>query len=708
MPSCPTITPPAPDRRQAAQAVRDTADALADRPIPQHVNNCEEQDYPYVFNYSKALRHDALGNPDPASYQSLLVALQQKTHSTFEAVQDGPGPKRLTNPQGGLQFQLESFDPQAVTMPPAPRNDRARGAAEMGELYWMALARDVPFIDYAAQAATPGSVIQRATQSLSSPWFGGEFTEFAGPKVFGRVTAGTLFRGIFPGELVGPYVSQFLLKGNAVPQSINGVPGRTARAGEISYGAQTIDQRQRTVLPGSDHLTDFATWLQAQNGTDFRGRDLVDATPRFIRSLRDGANFVHFDLVINAFYNAAWYLLSEPSGNQITANPGTVVMRDREFPFDQGNPYNASTVQEGFVTLGPLQAIQLVTDVITRAGAAVWFQKWFVHRRLRPEELGGRIHNHLLNAQYYPIHYQILRSLRRGLLSSYFTPNTGYLLPQAYPEGAPTHPAYGAGHATIAGACATILKAFFNEDTRIENPVQARADGLALVDYTGSDAGCMTVGTELNKLAGNISLFRNAAGVHWRTDYDQSVLLGQTIAVELLREISLTMSEPEFFLLTLFDGRRIRIQNGQIYRSWWWYRPRPCVWYRYPRPQLPSAGDPWLKYAYEDAPYDQAFANPEWEKEKGGTATSHKDPTFASAKASYDSGTSTAVAADQEQAAAVQQAPVDGATSPEGEIYDSTLDRADAQEASEDESFTAQQEPQDEARYQQEAASKTA
>ncbi len=36
------------------------------------------------------------------------------------------------------------------------------------------------------------------------------------------------------------------------------------------------------------------------------------------------------------------------------------------------------------------------------------------------------------------------------------------LLPMAFPEGSPMHPAYGAGHATVAGACVTILKAFFD------------------------------------------------------------------------------------------------------------------------------------------------------------------------------------------------------------------------------------------------------
>ncbi len=53
-----------------------------------------------------------------------------------------------------------------------------------------------------------------------------------------------------------------------------------------------------------------------------------------------------------------------------------------------------------------------------------------------------------------------------------------YLLPMAYPEGCPTHPAYPAGHATIAGACTTVLKAFFNEAYTIPSPVIVSSDGL--------------------------------------------------------------------------------------------------------------------------------------------------------------------------------------------------------------------------------------
>ncbi len=48
-----------------------------------------------------------------------------------------------------------------------------------------------------------------------------------------------------------------------------------------------------------------------------------------------------------------------------------------------------------------------------------------------------------------------------------YMPAGNALLPMAFPEGSPTHPAYGAGHATVAGACVTILKAWFDESTRL-------------------------------------------------------------------------------------------------------------------------------------------------------------------------------------------------------------------------------------------------
>jgi hypothetical protein len=282
---------------------------------------------------------------------------------------------------------------------------------------------------------------------------------------------------------------------------------------------------------------------------------------------------VHFDQVINAFYNAGWILMSEPTGNQLTFQTGITgrPQIDLEFPKDQGNPYDPpgtamdSKTQAPFATFGPIHLLQVLSEVMGRALRAVWWQKWGVHRRLRPEEYGGRVHNHLTAARTYPLHSSILTSLQTGGLSACYSGSPSYLLPQAYPEGAPTHPAYGAGHATGAGACVTILKAFVDESKAIENPVQANADGSALVAYTGEDAPAMTVGGELNKLAGNIAIFRNVAGVHWRSDYTDSLPFGEAVAIGLLQEMSLGFNEDDaFFELTKLDGQKIQIFDGMV------------------------------------------------------------------------------------------------------------------------------------------------
>ncbi|HZG41506.1 MAG TPA: hypothetical protein VEY93_01005, partial [Longimicrobium sp.] len=491
--------------------------------------------------------------------------LQSRDPQDFEEILLATGtPIKLTNPQAGLAFDVQGPDAQELTMPPAPRFDSQVAAHEAGELYWMALARDVYFGNYGTDA-----IISAAITSLNN-----EFPRFGGTVA---VTAANVFRGIYPGEQVGPYVSQFLFKGNNDQRKPDGL-GRDANEGFISYGARVIDQRLIPAAAGVDYLTDFPWWLDVQNGVDKRGLDSFDTARRFIRNLRDGATFVHFDQVVDAFYNAAWILMSEPTGNQLAFQAGITgrPQVDMEFLLDQGNPYNPpgtagdSRTQAGFATFGPIHLLQVLGEVLGRALRAVWFQKWSVHRRLRPEEYGGRVHNHITAARTYPLHSSILTSLQTGGLAPYFGHAgerfpSSYLLPQAYPEGAPTHPAYGAGHAAGSGALATMLKAFFDETRAIENPLMSSLDGLSLVAYTGADAAQMTVGGELNKLAGNIALFRNAAGVHWRTDYTDSLPLGEAVAIRMLQEMSLGFNEDDaFFELTRFDGQRIRIFDGKV------------------------------------------------------------------------------------------------------------------------------------------------
>ena len=533
-------------RRTEARELREEAAELAFlRPHPDHISNAEEAEYrrpngqlSYIANYSKGLRHNALGEVIPRSYRSLLRALHSGNPDHFEEIRLGLPDTGLdlTNPQAGLAFDLEGPDAQAVTMPPAPRIDSPENSAEMGELYWMALLRDVSFTDYgtgantdAPTAAFPSGPTTAAANSLTS-----EFSDFRGPKdAGGNVSTSTLFRGFTRGDLVGSYVSQFMLIGNNDPAL-----GLTPADGRITYGTLKIDQRQRTVVSGSDFLSTFGDWLSVQRGQDRTaiGLNPFDGTQRFIRNLRDLANYVHFDALYEAFLNACLILLSIPA------------------PFDPGNPYVDSRTQDGFGTFGAPHILTLLTEVATRALKAVWFQKWFVHRRLRPEAFGGRIEVHRPGGRdpgrYPMIDGEILASSVLGQVIANF--GTA-LLPQVFPEGSPTHPSYGAGHATVAGACVTILKAWFDDSFVLPGPVLVPdAAGTALVPGPAVD---LTVGGELNKLAANIAIGRNAAGVHWRSDYTESVRLGEEIAIRLLQEQKPTYNEDHHFTLTRFDDR---------------------------------------------------------------------------------------------------------------------------------------------------------
>jgi hypothetical protein len=546
-------------RRTEARRLREEAAELAFlRPHPDHISNAEEAEYrrpngqlSYIANYSKGLRHNALGEVIARSYRSLLRPLHSGNPDHFEEIRLGlPNTGLdLTNPQAGLAFDLEGPDAQAVTVPPAPRIDSPENSAEMGELYWMALLRDVPFID--PSGGTPDYSNDPTVGAAAASLSGGDFTDFRGPRdAAGNVTQDTLFRGITRGDLVGPYISQFLLIGNADPAL-----GLTPEDGRITYGTLKINQRQRTVLSpaagGIDFLTTFSDWLDVQNGEDRTnlalGLNPFDGTRRFIRNLRDLANYVHFDALYEAYLNACLILLS------LLPPPSSP-------PFDPGNPYMDSRTQDGFGTFGAPHILSLLTEVATRALKAVWFQKWFVHRRLRPEEFGGRIEVHLrVQPGRYPmINNEILASLQAGGLSAFFPqPGTTYLLPQVFPEGAPTHPSYGAGHATVAGACTTILKAWFDESFVLPGqPLVPEDDAgtTALVPMPGPPVQ-LTVGGELNKLAANIAIGRNAAGVHWRSDYTESVRLGEEIAIRLLQEQRLTYNEDHHFTLTRFDDR---------------------------------------------------------------------------------------------------------------------------------------------------------
>lgn len=497
--------------------------------VPAHISNGDEERYPTrIGNFSKTLPHNQLGEVDRDAYQRYLNIINAGDAEGFDRLPVG-GNGRLTSPQAGLAFELIGSDAATFTQPPPPSFASPALAAEIAENYWMALTRDVSFSDYdsdplinaAAADLSRLSDFRGPGTSLSDHRAGEKFRADS-DRISRQINPSQLFRGSTSGDLTGPYVSQFLWL-------------------DVPYGAETISRRIRTVIPGDDFLTSIGDWLSAQVNTGQRALpNQYDPVRRYIRNGRDLAEWVHLDLIFQPFLNAALILLGLRA------------------PVDENNPYaNPSTQasQIGFATFGPPHLLSLVTAVAGYALRSVWFQKWYVHRRLRPEEFGARVHNHLTGRAAYPIHPEILNSAAPAEIHHRFG---SFLLPMAYPEGSPTHPAYGSGHAVIGGACATVLKAWFREEWVLPSPVIADRDGLSLQKWTGAP---LTVGGELNKLAANNAFGRNIGGVHWRSDATESILLGEAIAIAFLEDMSGCYNENfSGFNLTRFDGQQIQLR----------------------------------------------------------------------------------------------------------------------------------------------------
>ena len=497
-------------RQQAA------ASQLTVRPSEQ-VTNGDEQRYPDKrASFSKTLPHNDLGEVVPAAYNKLVDALMRGDPDSLRGLRSPKAEVRLANPMAAYAYDLAGVDAHSTAIGMPPPFEGHGTASEMGELYWLALTADVPYREYESDGLIAAAIAD--LNALSGP---------IGPTVSGHLLPGTLFRGTTKGDLIGPHLSQFLWR-------------------EVPLGSTELDQRARYPVPGQSFLVDYQEWLACQEGVKPKRRLVLDTQPHYLRSNRDLAEYVRRIFNIQPYLNAA-----------------LVALGFGDDALSPVNPYRGSLTESGGLTFGLENIVSLLGQAALIAEKAAWYQKWLVHRRLRPEASGARVHNQLTGRKSYDILPELLNSDAVHRLKA---ANGTALLPLAYPGGSPAHPSYPSAHATVAGACATVLKAFLNEDFLIPDPVQASATGLRLESWTGAG---LTLGNEINKLASNVSLGRNAAGVHYRSDSLQGLRLGEEHAIRLLCDYSRTYPEHfEGFVLTRLTGKRIRITNGEVQESW--------------------------------------------------------------------------------------------------------------------------------------------
>ena len=477
------------------------------RPAASMIANGDETSLPNRIGcFVKGLPQNRFGEVDEGAYAALLTAIASGKHADFERIPRGGG-RKLNNPQSAFTFHLEGGDPHSFDIPPAPSITSQTAAQETSELYWQALCRDVPFSSY-----DKSPVVGPAAKHLG-------------------VSPKTIFRGPTRSDLAGPYVSQFLLK-------------------PIPYGSSKVEQRYRVPVAGSDFMTTFSEWSQIQSGFPPWREATYDPIPRYIRNGRDLAEYVHYDFTYQAYLAAALILINSGPSSILNCN---------QFK-SANNPYRYSTVEEGFTTFGPAEVADWLGRVTTAALKAAYCQKWMVHRRLRPEALGGLVHQIRAENRNYPVTPLLVGS---AAVDAVFSRTGTYLLPQTYPEGCPLHPSYPAGHAAIAGACSTVLKASFDSEMLLPGCVEPDPEGVKLTPCANYSP---TVGDEINKLAFNVAMGRNWAGIHYRSDAIAGLQLGEEVGISILQDLACTYTE-EFkgFSFQRFNGNNVQITaKGQL------------------------------------------------------------------------------------------------------------------------------------------------
>lgn len=518
-------------------------------------NNGDQFNVPnFAAMFTKTLDHDPVtgvaSTTGQQNFQILVNATENGQQATYNSITRHPGAGKFVNPQSSAAWTLIGRDSSATPMPIVPTLDSEWAGADMAEVYLQAIARNVSFSDYGTGARTDvdtingGSITQNACNVLNA--FG---SAYHGPTAGGIVTPAVLFRGTSNGCLVGPYLSQLILQ-----------------------DLHRINQKllpEKQLVPIASNREFGVTWdnfVAIQNGLI-----PVPYTPGDFGSLRytingrDLGTSVHYDLPTDFCMQCF----------NILYNNG--------FPQAPNLPYfnGAMPNEQPFTTMGGPDIVAQIGAVSRLALQNAWAHKWRATRRLRPEAMAGLVDQAVVTGQNpYNLDETIFGTLGginlMNWVRSYnlsqipFNADNGtYLLALMYPEGCPAHPSYPSGHATVAGAVSTVVKAFMDDQALFKdyltpmipdpnNPTQ-------LIPLADGSENLLTVGGELEKLASNIALGRDFAAVHYRTDGDYGVALGEAIAIEFLVDLAATYAEQGFtgFELTKRNGVRIRITaNG--------------------------------------------------------------------------------------------------------------------------------------------------
>jgi len=480
------------------------------------LRNLDETTIPYyIAMFTKGMLHNSAGRlANLSSYQLLIGGLATRNIDLISSVPLA-GTRKFVQPIMQFSVNLVGQSPSGISLPASPSMSSAESAGEMVELYSQALARDVPYDTYSDSA-----IITNAIGYLNA------LSDYTGPK---PVTAANIFRGLGVGDLTGPYLSQafFIDDIPSWPQTL---------AAKFLFPTRSDTNNRMITQPN---------YIAVQNGTVPESDPTLQVLPTYPNTGRDLTYIVWKD---------------DPSNLYITAVRGLLKLGA---PFNPKNPYRNAPLNQN----QGAAFIWSMTDLITcmQIGSqtsllGAWYAKWSVNRRLRPEAFGNEVEQYRLTSDNPAnINSDLLTS---GVLADVFAIQGNHYLSQAYPEGSPLHPSYPAGHAVFSGFSVTIIKAFMDESWVFPNPVQPTTDGTALDPVVAT----LTLGGEMNKMASNVSLGRDWAGIHYRSDGHEGILLGEKHAIVVLQDWVNRYAEPDSsFCFHGYLGNEIVIEPTSKY-----------------------------------------------------------------------------------------------------------------------------------------------
>ena len=154
-------------------------------PTPNNDEALTTPGIPYIGNFHKTLPHNDYGEVDPPAYRTFkgtCIQIEAGAPINFEEVPPGPlapafaagadpsatsSGAKFTSPMAGAATEAHGPDPKSLEMLPAPSILSVSTAAEMTEVYWMALLRDVPLLAFEpVSGATPCLRVAPADRNL--------------------------------------------------------------------------------------------------------------------------------------------------------------------------------------------------------------------------------------------------------------------------------------------------------------------------------------------------------------------------------------------------------------------------------------------------------------------------------------------------------------------------------------------------------------